>query len=274
MNYYDNPAISASGLKLMQVPLVFWDKYINPNPPEKEETDAMLRGSAFHAGFLEAGEFDNRYTVMPEGLHGSSNAAKEVKKLIKESGKKVLKPGEKSVIGIDRIKGMVESAHKHPISKLIFSLNPEIEKVFEWTDPETGEPCKMKADIYIAPCERLPRGLIVDPKSCDDASKEWFHKSIKDQQMWIQAAFYTDGIKAIAGYEPDFLWLAQEYNRPYLNKYHPASPEIIAYGRREYRRLLNKYIECRSRNEWPGYDTTIEPLNMPKYLNDLLSNNP
>jgi exodeoxyribonuclease VIII len=63
----DKTAISRSGLmEFKKSPYHYWANYLNPDKPEKEPTDAMILGNAFHTLVLEPNTFDERYLVMPE----------------------------------------------------------------------------------------------------------------------------------------------------------------------------------------------------------------
>jgi hypothetical protein len=85
--------------------------------------------------------------------------------------------------------------------------------------------------------------------------------------MLIQAAWYTDGFMAVYGTTepPPFRWFAQEKEPPYANKPYKAGADLIEYGRREYRRLLNLYSECVEANSWPGYGIDSEDLELPGF---------
>jgi hypothetical protein len=64
---------------------------------------------------------------------------------------------------------------------------------------------------------------------------------------------------------PPFRWFAQEKEPPYANKPYKAGADLIEYGRREYRRLLNLYSECVEANSWPGYGIDSEDLELPGF---------
>lgn len=263
--YHDHPAISASKLRDIKIPAIYYHKHILKDAPESEVTESMTRGNAFHCGFLEPAEFDNRYTVMPEGLNRRSKEGQQVYDAIMASGKQVLPAGDKATAGWPRIKAMIEAAHAHPISKLIFSCNPIIEQPVFWTDAHTGMECRGKPDILIPPCESFPRGLIVDPKSCDDADTGFF-RSVANLEMHIQAAMYTDYFIDRYRCTPDFVWFAQEFSWPYLNKYIVAPQSLIEAGRDLYCERILTLIDCLESKEWPGYSQAMSVLDVPAWF--------
>ena len=67
--YHAHPALSASGLKLLQKsPLHYWAEYLDPNRPERVATNAQRIGTMVHTATLEPHLFDEQFTVLPEGL--------------------------------------------------------------------------------------------------------------------------------------------------------------------------------------------------------------
>lgn len=60
--YHAAPGLSNSAMKDLYVsPLNFWDKHINPEPPEREETSAQTIGKALHCRLLEPVRFRAEY---------------------------------------------------------------------------------------------------------------------------------------------------------------------------------------------------------------------
>lgn len=266
-NYYDHPAISASGLKLIaQSPMHYWDKYINPDREPEEQTEAQLIGSATHCAVLEPHEFDNRYTVIPEGLDRRTKEGKAAFEAVIATGKTPLK-----FDAMKDIRAMQASAHAHPISRVIWGkMAPKFEQEFYFE--LDGTLAKMKPDLIIEPCDQFPSGLIIDLKTTTDASPAEFGRAVWNMDMAIQAAFYQRGFYSQHQTVPEFLWLAQEKKRPYLCAYYSATQDVIDYGIREYTRLLAIYRECLSTGTWPGYSNQVTPLTLPAWaLNSINS---
>ena len=91
--------------------------------------------------------------------------------------------------------------------------------------------------------------------------------------MHFQAAFYTDGFMEVYGTSepPTFMWLAQEADAPYANRVYTCGPDLIEYGRKAYRRLLALLADCQRTNCWPGYPTTVQPLELPAWAAKVVS---
>lgn len=270
-DYHKHPAIGASGLRLInEAPAKYYSAYVDPDRPEREETDAMKLGSLLHTAMLEPHKFDDRYSAMPEGLTRQSKEGKALHAFIIESGKTPIKQDDatlaKTVSGI---------FSQHPLIQDVMALNPIIEQSF--TVDIDGIAVKIRPDIFLEPCKEYPNSLIIDPKSTqgstlidenkriDGATPFEFAKSINRFEYWLQSALYAQAIKII--YElpelPPFIWFAQETKPPYLNKPYRATDTIQTYGWEECQRLLAIYRKCRDTDTWPGYGAEIEDAELP-----------
>jgi hypothetical protein len=43
--------------------------------------------------------------------------------------------------------------------------------------------------------------------------------------------------------------------------------DVLEAARRENRRLLNRYAECKRTGIWPGYPAGIQQINLPRWAN-------
>jgi exodeoxyribonuclease VIII len=248
-DYYTTPAISASGLKLIKrSPAHYHASLTAP----RIQTAAMALGSATHAAILEPHEFDNRYTVMPEGLDRRTKEGRAVYDAIIASGKQAL-----SVPDMALIRGMQQAVHADPIAQGIWALPHHIEK--EHYFQVRGLAAKMKPDFYIEPCADFPAGLILDLKTTPDASRAGFGAAVWRQDMAIQAAFYVDNLLPGA----DFWWLAVEKSAPHLVAFYKCTPKVFEYGRELISDLLDTYELCMADGIWPGYSDTVQDISLP-----------
>lgn len=262
--YHATPAIGSSGLKLLaQSPAHFYAAYLDPNRVSKEPTAAMKLGTATHTAILEPSEFDNRYTVMPDGLNRATKEGKAIWAAILETGKTPISQAD-----IDRIMGMSAAVRAHPVSRLIFENNePVFEMSMFWRDPVTGAPCKIRPDLAIMPCKAFPNGLIVDLKTTDDASPAGFGRNAWNWDMHLQAALYPEGFMHAVGTKkpPMFLWLAAEKENPFACMYHKATDELLKYGSHEVYLLRKLFAECLAANHWPAYPAEAQALQLPSW---------
>lgn len=281
INYHENPAISASGLKqIARSPAHF--------KTEREPTDAMKFGTAAHCAVLEPYEFDNRYTVVPEGLSFATKEGKAVRDSIIASGKEAIKFNDaRDILELGK------AVNENPVFAALQALKPDYERglYFKlsqtcsciWVEDGTGGAAtgssvsfdaKMKLDLSIRPCAEYPNGLIADLKSCPDASMDGFARSMWNLNGYIQAAFYTRFWQQIHKTDgrPDFLWIAAERKPPYLTSVYKAPQHLIEYGDSEIDRLLDIYAECLRTGVWPGYESagSVTELLLPAWCESIM----
>lgn len=268
-DHHSHPAIGSSGLKLIaQSPAHYFAKYRDPNRKPETRTQALKLGSMIHTSTLEPHKFDDLFTVMPEGLDRRTKEGKEIWARITATGKEPLLQSE-----LDKAKGCAAAAHRHPVTRVLFEQCQALTEVsIFWVDPLTGVNCKIRPDIMVEPCKLFPNGLIADLKTTDDASPEDFAKSVWNWEMHLQAALYPEGFMAVFGTQapPDFLWLAQEKDAPFANKYYSCTPDLSAYGSKEVNRLRRTYAKCLETDQWPAYGTEVQPIVLPNWADKIV----
>lgn len=236
-------------------------------------------------GQLLTGELKpDQLRVMPEGL---SKVSKEGKALVAEIEAAGCTPVSeedfafvcewepklrgREVLSADTmadIKAMAAAAAAHPASYVLFQQCKGFgETSIFWTDADTGMRCKIRPDYHVPPCELFPYGLIVDGKSIDDASPEAFARNAWNSEHHLQAAIYVDGFQSAyaTAKPPPFIWLVQERDAPHATAYYSAGDDLIAYGRKQYKRLLGIAADCERLGIWPGYPTQVQPMALPAW---------
>lgn len=267
-DYHSNPALGSSGLKLLnKSPAHYYARYLDPNREPDEPTPAMKLGTATHMAVLEPEKFAATYVVVPEGIDKRSNAGKAFFAEIESSGKCPIKPDE-----MKQIQGMADSVHSHKVMRLLMSLDHQVEVSMFWIDQATGVTCKLRPDLMVPPCSQFRNGLVADLKTTTDASPEEFARTAWNSEMHLQAAWYTDGFMETYGTNepPLFLWLAAEKGQPFARQFYSASRQLIEYGRREYRRLVDLYAQCQRTNQWPGYSEKVSELALPDWADRII----
>jgi hypothetical protein len=262
--YHGSPGIGSSGFKLLErSPAHFYAAYIDPERERSEPTPLMKIGTAWHAAVFEPAKFDDEYVQVPDGLDRRTKEGKALWAELEASGKEPL-----TADGWHQIEGMAKAAHAHPVTQVIMAQHGGMaEASFFWVDAETGAPCRIRPDYAVPPCKMFANGLIIDGKSNDDSSAEGFAKNCWNSEMYYQAAFYSDGMQQHwkTPEPPAFMWLSQERDRPYATAYYAAGADIVAYGRKQYRRLLRVYAECLRTGVWPSYPQVVQPLELPTW---------
>ena len=233
-------------------------KWRMENPPEA--TPALIFGQALHAAVLTPEDYGRQFAVMPNvdlrtkaGHEAWEAAAAEAQ--------------GRTQIAFDwaeQIAGMVQAVRDNPMAVRL--LDGPHETSYFWADTLTGEACKCRTD---AETDIGDMHLIVDVKTCQDASTAEFMRDAIRYGYDVQAAMYTDGVRTVTDRESMFVFIAIEKNPPYAVNILQADTLFMQHGQDRYRHLLGLYHECRQRNQWPGYtgfDGDIASLGLPAWL--------
>lgn len=281
-------AASKHGLDALAIsPLHHWHLFRNPERFKKPETPAKLLGNAIHTSILEPERFDAEYIEEPQPPNDSLVTLPDYqeecrKRKLKVTGTKPQLAARLLVDGLPEsrlwelyykqvtegkkvlstpdwrvVKAIMSRVRKHPAASELLKYGKAEQSIF-WTDPDTEVKCKGRVDWLCL------NHLIVDLKSTNDAGFEGFQRAISKYRYYVQAAMYTDGLKAL-GFDPEpFVFAAWEKHPPYASALYYATDEMLAQGRAEYKRLLKIYADCLSRDKWPGYPQDILPINLPE----------
>ena len=214
-------------------------KYFLDHPVE--QTPAMAFGSACHKFILENEDFPGEYVLAP-------NVDKRTKAGKEEWEAFMASIGDKTPISKEDNKVMVDMyavlEHCHLAKKLILGKG-ETEVPFFWTDPETGEKCKVKVDRLV---KYNRRWYVVDYKTTACAETFRFNSDIWKMGYYMQAGMYCEGVKIAKKLRkmPGFLFVAQEKKAPYSVNVIEVSEEVMNAG-------VSKYHDCKALDKWPGY---------------------
>lgn len=212
-----------------------------------KETEAMIFGRGQHCYTLEGpGAFYSEFAVAPEGLDLRTKIGKATMKefLDANAGKDIIKAA-----GLAKIKEIDEAVRKHPLAvKMLAEGISEVTAI--WEDQETGLLCKCRPD-------RIPsggRGVILDLKTCTDASEHGFYRAVSSFGYYRQAAWYIDGVNQAGDKQVDaMVFIAVEKEPPYRTEVYVLGDDYVDFGREECRRLINIEAQCRKENFWPHY---------------------
>lgn len=248
MSYDTLAGIRRSDLwHIRQTPMHFRWHIDHPEEP----TPALIFGQAAHKYILEPGTFFDEFSVMPGNIDRRTRDGKEAWRHFQALS------GDRTIINeadMQAILTMRAAIMANEDAKEILTADGlQTEKIYQWKDPETGELCKVKADIVVT-LDGTP--MIVDYKtttSCEDGA---FERSCRKYGYDFQAGMYTEGIDIMTMERHTFAFIAQEKTEPYACRVYYCDPDFVQHGKRIYHDLLRKYHECKEREEWPGYQST------------------
>ena len=221
-------------------------KYFLEHPVE--QTPAMAFGSACHKAILEPDDFGNEFAVSPQADRRTKEG-KEIWAAFTEqnAGKTIISRDDVAVI-----EEMETMLIRCPLAKKLIYGKGETEIPFFWTDPETGEKCKVKLDRLV---KYNRKTYVVDYKTTACAETNRFNSDLWKLGYHLQAAMYTEGVMKAKKLKkrPGFLFVAQEKKPPYSVNVIEVSEEVMGAGIAKFRQLLEKLHACRVIDQWPGY---------------------
>lgn len=255
-DYHSGAGISCSGLHdFARSPAHYQALHLDPARPPREAKAGQLEGTLAHCAILEPGEFAKRYAIGPIDDR-RLKAWKDWEAGI--SGRECIKPSEAATA-----LAQARSVRALPdVAALLAAGRPEVSAY--WIDPATGELCRCRPD-WVHPV--AGRGVIlVDVKTCGDASPHEFARQVARKGYHRQAGWYSDGYSIASG-EPvlGFVFVAVESAWPYAACAVMLDDDGLAKGRAENAELLARFAECRSTNAWPGYSIEIELITLPRW---------
>lgn len=223
---------------------------------DREPTDALAFGCAFHAATLEPVHFANAYVVEPT----FGDCRKTENKANRDAWRKE-NTGKIAITAADMkaIHGMRTSLLTHPIASRMLSGGVS-EVTLRWTDTETGLVCKARADYHV---EELD--MVVDLKTTEDARPHAFRRSVAAFRYHVQQAFYSDGFAALGAPLRSFAFVAVEKVPPYAVAVYLLDTEAVTKGWAAARENLTTLARCIEAGDFPAYDNGIQTLDLPAW---------
>lgn len=257
-DYHADPAIGSTSIKaLLKSPLTYWyNSWMNPMKPEKNVTQAMKFGTAYHTYMLEPERF--LYNIKP--------------------GKTTTVEGCLAQGEMDAIEAMAAQIHRNKYHlALIKNGYPEV-SVF-WVDAETGIPCKTRYDYW------KPH-WVTDLKTTTDVSDKGLRYTIPDYGYDVSGAMYMQSVDMLRhmirtsgghidqriamhfldefmGSETRFVFLMQEKDAPFTSRAQAITEPIAQCGLDKFReglRIASENFQKYGVSPWPSGYEKIEDM--------------
>ena len=253
-SYFSIPGLSVSGINAFyKSPQNYWkESPFNKDRIYRETTPAMLLGKVAHKLILEYDTFNDEFAVAPK----CDKRTKDGKTAFDFFSNKSL---EKTVIPQDvylQAKEMHQAINKNAAVKQLLSSG-ESEVPLMWNNGHLS--CKGKMDRY-------REGLIIDYKTCDDASEKGFSRSIATYGYHRQDAWYMSGVEAVYGERPrGFVFIVQEKTIPENIAIYTLLDGDRELGALENERASIEIAERLETGNWKSYPEIITPVALPSW---------
>lgn len=252
VDYWTIPGVNISTLKEMRrSPKHYRYRLENGRTPSA----AMSLGTTAHIATLEPDRFLREFCLWTERKTNGDMMPRKGPKweafLAANPGKQAITSEEyERAVTLSRAVREDETAMRY----LGFG-KPEV--AMTWHHADTGLDCKGRVD-WVTKVDGGP--CIVDLKSSRNVDPHWFSRDVAKLDYHLQAAFYADGYEAAAGVAPRVVVVAVESSPPYDVVTYIIPTDVLGIGREAYTEALEKLVECRRANEWPGHGGHSEKI--------------
>jgi hypothetical protein len=120
---------------------------------------------------------------------------------------------------------------------------------------------KMRLDWLSDQCD-----VILDYKSTEVQSPRAWMRTLANSGYDMQGALYSQGVEALTGKPPKFIFLVQETNPPYAAYFVGLSGEYQALGLQKTLVALGLWKDCMRTGFWPPYPPRIMYPDLPPYI--------
>jgi hypothetical protein len=274
--YLAMPAVSASGVRRMVdacPAAAWWDSWLNPKREDSSSDETQSIGVAAHAVLLEGSmsravelidpaKYPAKNGNIPEGW--TNPAIRAARDEAAARGKVALLPAAHA-----KVEAMVIEARS--FIGTLRETEPAIWRAFQ---PDGGDseatllwdarglPCRARADRI-----SKDRRLIVDVKTCGSTAEPdaWGRTQLVGMGYYVSAAFYRRAVEALFDVVPDYVFLVQEQEAPFLCSLVGVDPQGLELGASKVRRGMDMWRSCLASDRWPAYPNRVCYPEMPPW---------
>lgn len=255
-DYHAHPALSSTGARLLtdpSCPALY--RYATDHPTDREVTDALEWGQAYHTLILGAGP----EVVVVDAPDWRTKSAQAERAEVRASGGVPLLAAKHA-----EILAQVAAVKARPfVARLLSAGSPEV-SLF-WTE-FNGVECRARLDWL--PTPDSGRLILPDFKTARSAHPRTFARTAAVEHGYAQQAdWYLRGCRALglADQRAAFVFIAQEKTPPYLVQPIQLDAEAMRVGEILNDRALETYRICAQSGRWPGYSDGVELASLPAY---------
>ncbi len=257
LEYRAASAVNHSRLSKMSVSALAYK--INADIPQ---TKALILGRLNHLCTLEPEIFEETAVVWAGGMtrpksgepkptmSKTSADYKEFKEEQEALGHVVV---SQSAIG--KCERIARRVQQHPTASTLLE-GAQNELSIYWEHP-LGVQCKSRIDAL--------SNAIVDLKFLADVTQRKVNRAIIDYKYDSQAAMYQDAVLALTGEKLPYFIVAAEKTDPLDVVVYELDDEILGLGRQKYTSWMERYVECRMNDRWPGISATPINAELPEW---------
>jgi hypothetical protein len=253
--YIELPAVHSSGLREMLVsPLHYQHRQQSP----RTDSDTLRAGRAGHTAILEPERFLREYVEWVDEHEDGTKRVRRGKAWDEfqaiNAGKTILKPAQfKTALTLRDV------VRDHPVAGPLVKGIGRNELSIHWVHERTGLKCKARID-------RITSQALIDIKTTRDPTPRSFAATAARLAYTMQLALYSDGAEAAGLGAPAVKIVAVQNVEPFDVVVYDLEFDELEHGRRLYEEAMDKVVECRKSQRWPGFaETSSIPLKLPAW---------
>lgn len=269
--YHASSGLSRSALMVFkELPMHYWHQYLSGDYEPPKPKEGYHVGSVLHTLVLEPEKFESEYfrgtkwnkaTKIGKAGHAADMQAANGRIIV-------------DAPTIEKVEAMRDALFSNPIIANLLKNEPGlsfVEQSYFWTDPETGIQCKARPDML----RLLIEPVIVDLKSCDDASPRGFQLSAIKYGYYLQMAMIFEALKACGSFNKydgnsisplifkRCMFACVEKAPPYPTAVYMMQDDALHYGLGQFHSLLRQYKACQENGKWNDYG--VQMLGVPRW---------
>ena len=231
-DYQDLPAISSHWLiEILKSPAACWRKYLDPQRPAEEPTDAMRFGTLVHALALTPKQFEREFRVIHEDRRTRNGKAEW--EWTQAQGWTPIKPAE-----LDRARAIAAALQADPDARKLLRGGKKERTIIQ---PRASGllPLKGRLDVH-----HEARRHVVELKTTWSLAA--VETAMERYRYPLSAAFYADLSRSLAVH---FVFV--QTREPLAVAVLSLTPAQLQNGRDQWQTALARFDACWAANDWP-----------------------
>jgi len=224
---------------MLESPADCWRKYLDPQRPAQQKTEALRLGTLVHCLTLTPRQFEREFLVAD--YERRSQAGKLRYAALTATGKTVIKPAE-----LDHARAIVAALQAHPEARRLLRGGKKERTILQ---PRARGllPLKARLDIH----HETRRG-VVELKTTFDLQR--FSASLERYHYPLSAAFYRDLSRSTS-----VEFVVVQTREPYEVTTFAMSRAQLQQGREQWQTALERFDACWLENHWPEAEKLPTP---------------
>jgi hypothetical protein len=246
-DYQDLPGISSHWLiAMLDSPAACWRKYLDPQRPAEEPTNALRLGTLVHGLALTPRQFEREFLVADYERRSLAGKARYI--ALQQSGLTVVKPAE-----LDQARAIVAALQADPVARKLLRGGKKERTIIQ---PRARGllPLKARLDVH-----QESRRQVIELKTTWNLAA--VQATMGRYRYPLSAAFYRD---LVCGLSVIFVFV--QTREPYEVLVMPMDRPQLRDGERQWRAALERFDACWRLNDWPEAEPAApddDPLMVP-----------